>query len=58
MDSAGNALYLQVSTLAGDAPVAGGEVVGLEIGGAVLSVLAFAWCVRVVRNHLNSGGEA
>lgn len=57
-DSAGNALYLQVSTLAGDEPVGGGEVVGLEIGGAVLSVLAVAWCVRVVRSYLNSSGEA
>ncbi|CAG9232334.1 conserved hypothetical protein [Burkholderia vietnamiensis] len=57
-DSSGNSLYLQISTLAGDEPVAGGEVVGLEIGGAVLGVLAVAWCVRVVRNHLNSSGEA
>lgn len=57
-DSSGNTLYLQVSTLAGDDPVGGGEVVGMAIGGAVLSVLAVAWCVRVVRNYLNSSGEA
>lgn len=57
-DSSGNTLYLQVSTLAGDGPVGGGEVVGMAIGGAVLSVLAVAWCVRVVRNYLNSSGEA
>ncbi|CAB3659354.1 hypothetical protein LMG24076_01368 [Trinickia soli] len=57
-DSSGNALFLQVSTLSDDQPVMGGEVVGLEIGGAVLGVLAVAWCLRVVRDFIYSdGGE-
>ncbi|WP_175783999.1 hypothetical protein [Burkholderia ambifaria] len=57
-DSGGNTLYLQVSTLAADEPVAGGEIVGFEIGGAVLAVLGVAWGLRVLRDHFNSGGEA
>ncbi|KWE52461.1 hypothetical protein WT53_27095 [Burkholderia sp. MSMB2157WGS] len=57
-DSSGNALYLQVSTLSDDQPVSGGEVVGFEIGGAVLCVLAVAWCLRVLRDYFNSSGEA
>ncbi|MFM0380472.1 hypothetical protein [Paraburkholderia strydomiana] len=56
-DSSGNALYLQVSTLSGDQPMQGGEVVGLQIGGAVLGVLAIAWCVRALRDFVNSTGE-
>lgn len=57
VDSAGNTLYLQVSTLADDQPVQGGEVVGLHIGGAVLSVLAVAWCFKALARQFNSGGE-
>ncbi|MBR8085294.1 hypothetical protein KDX23_21360 [Burkholderia vietnamiensis] len=57
-DTNGNTLYLQISTLASDEPVAGGETVGLEIGGAVLAVLGVAWGLRVLRDHFNSGGEA
>lgn len=57
-DSSGATLYLQVSTLSGDAPVSGGEVVGLQIGGAVLGVLAIAWCMRAISDFLNSAGEA
>jgi hypothetical protein len=56
-DSSGNALYLQVSTLSSDQPVSGGEVAGLQIGGAVLGVLAIAWCVRALRDFMNSTGE-
>ncbi|MBB5391284.1 MULTISPECIES: hypothetical protein [unclassified Herbaspirillum] len=56
-DSNGNTLYVQVSTLAGDQPVPGGELVGLQIGGAMLGVLAVAWGVRVIRDFLNSTGE-
>ncbi|HDR9165440.1 TPA: hypothetical protein QDB28_005904 [Burkholderia vietnamiensis] len=57
-DTKGNTLYLQISTLTGDQPVSGGETVGLEIGGAVLGVLAVAWCIRALTDQLNSGGEA
>lgn len=57
-DSSGNALYLQVSTLSNDEPVSGGEVVGFEIGGSVLCVLAVAWCLRMLRDHFNSSGES
>lgn len=58
-DSAGNPLALQVSTLGGgDSPVDGGVEVGLEIGGAVLAVMAVAWGVRVVRRFIESSGEA
>ncbi|KVN40163.1 hypothetical protein WT12_29450 [Burkholderia territorii] len=57
-DSNGNTLYLQVSTLNNDQPVTGGEVVGAEIGAAVLGVLAVAWGFRAIRDYLNSGGEA
>ncbi|MGN7982230.1 hypothetical protein [Burkholderia stagnalis] len=56
-DSGGNTLYLQVSTLSDDQPVLGGEVVGLQIGGAVLALMAVAYGFRVIRNHLNSSGE-
>jgi len=56
-DSNGNPMYLQVSTLSGDQPVQGGDMVGLQIGGAVLGVLAVAWCVRAVRDFMNSTGE-
>jgi hypothetical protein len=57
-DSIGNALYLQVSTLSGDQPIEGGDMVGLQIGGAVLGVLAVAWCIRAVRDFMNSTGES
>jgi hypothetical protein len=57
-DSSGNQLVLQVSTLSGNEPVDGGEFTGLDIGGAVLGVLAAAWCFRVLRNYFNSSGEA
>lgn len=57
MDSGGNALYLQVSTSGGDQPVSGGEVVGMQIGAAVLGVLAVAWCIRALKDYLNSAGE-
>ncbi|MEX3954721.1 hypothetical protein [Trinickia sp. EG282A] len=56
-DSSGATLYLQVSTLSGDQPVQGGDVAGLQIGGAVLGVLAIAWCVRALRDFLNTTGE-
>lgn len=57
-DSNGNTLYLQVSTLADDQPVSGGEIVGLQIGAACLGVLAVAWGLRALRNFFNSSGEA
>ncbi|KVF68934.1 hypothetical protein WJ17_13520 [Burkholderia vietnamiensis] len=56
-DSGGHALYLQVSALNDDQPVMGGEIAGLQIGGAVLGVLAVAWCARAIRDFLNSTGE-
>lgn len=56
-DSAGNTLMLQISTLQSDDPVGGGDIVGLQIGGAVLGVLAVAWCIRAIRNQINSGGD-
>jgi hypothetical protein len=56
-DSSGNALVLQVSTLANDQPVEGGEQVGLDIGGAMLAVMAAAWGVRALRRMLENGGE-
>lgn len=56
-DTTGATLYLQVSTLSNDQPVQGGEVAGLQIGGAVLGVLAIAWCVRALRDFLNATGE-
>lgn len=58
-DSGGNALYLQVSTLGqvSDAPVAGGEQVGMDIGAAVLLVMAAAWALRSVRRVIDSGAD-
>jgi len=58
-DSGGSALYLQVSTLGqtGDAPVEGGEQVGLDIGAAILLVMAAAWALRSVRRVIDSGGD-
>ena len=56
-DSNGNALQLQVSTLSADTPVEGGEQVGLDIGGAVLGVLAVAWGFRFVRRYIETSGE-
>ena len=55
-DSSGNQLVLQVSTLVGDQPVDGGEQVGFDIGGAVLAVMAAAWCIRAVRRLIESTG--
>lgn len=57
MDSGGNTLYVQVSTMGGDSPVEGGEQVGLDIGAAVLLVMASAWALRSVRRLLESGGD-
>lgn len=57
-DSSGNALYVQVSTLqGGGGPVDGGEYAGLDIGAAVLGVMAVAWCFRALRNYVDSSGE-
>ncbi|PRG06840.1 hypothetical protein C6Q17_24060 [Burkholderia contaminans] len=56
-DSSGNALFLQVSTFSSDQPMPGGEVAGLQIGAAVIGVLAMAWCVRALREFVNSTGE-
>jgi len=56
-DSGGGALFLQVSTLGDEQPVPGGEVAGLQIGGAVLGVMAVAWSIRAIRRHLDSSGE-
>jgi len=61
-DASGAALYAVVSSefvSGGDeAPVEGGAGLGLAIGGAVFGVLATAFCVRVLRNFINSGGDA
>jgi hypothetical protein len=56
-DSAGNTLVLRVSTASSDQPVSGGDVAGLQIGGAVLGVLAVAWCIRAIARQINSSGE-
>lgn len=56
-DSTGAALVLQVSTLSPDLPIEGGEQIGLDIGAAMLLVMAAAWCVRAVRRLIESGGE-
>jgi hypothetical protein len=53
-DSLGNALALQVSTLDNGGPIEGGDVVGLQIGAAVLSVFAVAWGFRVVRRFIEN----
>lgn len=47
-DSTGATLYLQVSTLTSDQPVDGGIQAGFQIGAAVLSVMAVAFCYRAV----------
>lgn len=56
-DSAGNQLVLQVSTLAEDQPVDGGVQTGIDIGGAVLTVMAAAFAFRTLRRVLDSGGS-
>lgn len=62
-DANGNPLVLQsaaqlVAVGAGsDSPVPGGEQVGLDMGAAVLFVMAAAYGVRVVRNLINSSSE-
>jgi hypothetical protein len=38
-------------------PVSGGAQVGLDIGGAVLLVLATAYGIRLLRNFINSSSE-
>ena len=55
-DSSGNVLALQVSTLDTGGPVDGGDVVGLDVGAAVLSVFAVAWAFRFVRRFIESDG--
>lgn len=65
LDSGGNALVLELGVPSpvtsgggdGSQPVTGGEVVGLEIGAAVLAVLAVAWCIRSLTRLFNTGGE-
>lgn len=55
-DSSGNALVLQVASGAslGEGPVDGGIQVGFDIGGAVLAVMAIAFCFRLVRRFIES----
>jgi hypothetical protein len=53
-DSSGNQLVLQVSTLEGNIPVDGGEQTGLDIGGAVLAVMAAAFGIRALRRLIES----
>ncbi|WP_144153290.1 hypothetical protein [Paraburkholderia sp. BCC1885] len=59
-DSSGNPLLLQVAAVASgdDSPVDGGVGVGLELGGAVLMVMAVAWGVRMVGRFVESSGES
>lgn len=57
-DTAGNALFLQVATLGVDSgPVDGGDQIGLDIGAAVLSVMAVAWTFRFLRRYIDTSGE-
>ncbi|MGX7005133.1 hypothetical protein [Caballeronia sp. KNU42] len=57
VDSSGAQLVLQVSTLSGDRPVEGGEQIGIDLGAAVIAVMATAWGIRALRNLLNSSGD-
>jgi hypothetical protein len=57
VDSSGASLMLQVSTLSPDVPVDGGEQVGLDVGAAMLLVMAAAWAIRAVRRLIDSGGD-
>lgn len=57
-DSSGKEMLIHVAVLSDSQPVTGGEIVGLQIGGAVLGVMAVAWCIRAIRNHFDSTGEA
>ena len=56
-DSSGNTLVLQVASgVDGNGPVDGGFQVGFDIGGAVLAVMAVAFCFRLVRRFIDSPG--
>ena len=56
-DSSGNTLVLQVASgVRGDGPVDGGLQVGFDIGGAVLAVMAVAFCFRLLRRFIDSPG--
>lgn len=56
VDSNGNTLYLQVRT--DDRLTQDGTSAGLQVGGAVLFVLATAWGIRAVHRFIQSSGEA
>lgn len=62
-DANGVTLYAYLNTTlvavprSANEPVSGGEQVGLEIGGAVLLVLATAHGIRTLRNFINSSSE-
>jgi hypothetical protein len=51
-------IYPMPGASTGDQPVLGGEVVGLEIGGAVLLAMAVAFGFRSLRRMLESSGES
>lgn len=59
--STGLGFVLQVwnvdGTPSADQPV-DGSAAGIAIGGAVLAVLALAFCVKVLRRFVESSGEA
>jgi len=58
-DGNGNMAYLMVKGVgASDQPVLGGEMVGLDIGGAVLLAMAIAFGFRSLRRMLESSGES
>lgn len=59
VDASGVALmaYMEPSSGASDgsdSAIPGGETVGLEIGGAMLLVMASAWGIRAVRRFIDS----
>lgn len=39
-----------------DSPMPGGETVGMQIGAAMLLVMAGAWAIRAVRRFIDSEG--
>ncbi|GAB7524059.1 hypothetical protein [Paraburkholderia sp. 2C] len=56
LNAVGETLYAYMEPVqsGSDSPIPGGEVVGMEVGGAMLLVMASAWAIRSVRRFIDS----
>jgi hypothetical protein len=58
LNAMGATLYAYMEPVqSSDTAIPGGEVVGMEVGGAMLLVMASAWAIRSVRRFIDSEGS-